>query len=300
MDGIEDVFVINLKECTERLAAISQNLKEFEIRYTVWDAIKGKDLSNSELAKYTSSVCNTFLCNHGMIGCHLTHILLWNTIAKKYGNDKHKWFIILEDDAYLRKGFVDNVNNIIADLRNWEQITNSHFPDFIHLACHVFCREHKVTPQIFTSHIINTTRGYMISARGARILSELFTKVYYHVDMMLTINQIINNSLAYYTTHSFIDSRDDHVSSIGGKTFPRVLPDILNKIIPETTAFHILYETPFMSFRKIIDINVLVVVFVLIVAVLAAKKYYIIAGVYVLFEILYFILALKQRKKRSC
>lgn len=300
MENILKTYVINLKECKNRLQTIDGNLKQFGIKYQVWEATKGRDLSPSELESRTSYLCRNYLCNNGTIGCHMSHLLLWNSIAKEHGDSRDAWFLILEDDAHLQDGFNENITQVFDDMHYWP---NSHpFPELIHLSCNVLCKDTRVTNSIFTSKFVNTTRGYMLSAKGATKLSSAFKKVNYHVDMMLAIKYNIFNSIAYYTSNNYVDSNDNLSSTIGAKSFPRLLPDIMSMLLQQvgTTSLHVVYDSPVISINRSLDINIVVILFAVVLGLLVAKRMYIAACVYVLVEVVYFLVVVRSSKSSTC
>lgn len=301
MENITETFVINLKECKKRMAAIDRNLTDQNIRYTRWEAVKGKDMNIADIHENTSMVCRKFLCNNGIIGCFMSHKLLWKHIANKYGNDNFTWFLVLEDDAKLVNCFLDNLANVFHDMHDWPN--DLMYPEFIHLACNIFCNLGTITPHIFHSVVVNTTRAYLISAAGASKLVGIFRTINYHVDASLSINQIFHKNLGYYTTNNFVTNNDGQVSSISANSFPRILPDFLNLLLVKGMGFdavNILFESPIASFEKTINVNIAVCIFILVIAVLVAKGLYIGASVYVIIEILYYIIAQNIKENNEC
>lgn len=300
MDNIRETFVINLKHCTNRLEAISTNLKENRIEFTVWDAVDGKKLTQDEIDENTTFICRKFLCNYGIVGCHLSHLYLWKHIVSKYGMDENKWFLILEDDAKLLPGFLENLTNIMNDLKHWKSTKHS-YPELIHLSCDECKNEQEVTPYLFTSKKFITTRGYMVSVKGAYKLSKILDIVKYHVDMALMYHQCRYNNLSYYISNNFVGSNDNRVSTIGGKTFPRLMPDILNKIIPlSDNPYHVFYDGPVFSINMRFDVNICIIVLLFILVVLLIIKLYLIAFLYVLFEVLYYLISRSKQVKKKC
>lgn len=304
MENIQQVYVINLKECKNRLRNVQANLAEFDIPYTIWNATKGRDMSPHEIEKYTTKTCRSLLCNHGTIGCFMSHMLLWNHIVDSFHSSGKQWFLVLEDDAKIVKGFKENLNEVFADLENWHVLQKDEpYPEFIHLACHVLCKERKITDHIFKTRVVNTTRAYLISKEGAAKLSHFFKKVNYHVDTAITFHNIFYKSLAYYTTKTFVESNDAMVSTIGSKSFPRLIPDIFNAFyikFMHSDSIHIIYDSPIASFERTVDLNILIVAFMAIILVLVANKMYIWASIYVLVEIIYFLIAISRKTKMSC
>jgi GR25 family glycosyltransferase involved in LPS biosynthesis len=281
MENIKEVFVINLKESTDRLDNFDHNMKNNNINYTVWNATRGSTLSPEIKQQYTSYLCRNYLCTDGMIGCHMSHMLLWKHIRDKY---KHGWFIIFEDDAYVLPEFKINLKGVFYDLEHWNY--NYRYPEMIHLSSDVY--GNKITPHIYKTYIIHTTRAYLISIDGIHKLIEQFKLINYHVDMTMTFYQIIYNNLAYYKTLNYVLANDNFNSTVSSNTFPKLFPDILNQILSVLNlpaSYHIIYEASLIG-----NINIFILLFIIIIVILLSKKLYIHTAIYITIELLYYIL----------
>ena len=299
MENITETFVINLKECKKRLYNIDKNLGHFGIKYNVWIATKGSDLTESELNKHTSYICKNIICNNGIIGCHMSHLLLWKHIAKNHGNSPNKWFLILEDDAEIEPRFIENLQGVFKDISNWKNA----LPEFVHLSCETFCKEKKVSDYLFKSSLINTTRAYMLSAAGAYKLSQAFIKIHYHVDVMMSIKYNLFNIIEYYTTNNFVKANDNMQSTVSANSFPRLIPDIVTNILNAlgvNETFHIVYDSSIISIDRTVNINIMVFVFITIIGLLLADKMYLLAVVYVVIEVAYWVLIKSLYQKMPC
>lgn len=298
---MENTFVINLKECKKRMNSLGKNLNEFGIRYERWDATKGSKMTAQEKRKNASYLCRNILCNNGTIGCHMSHLRLWKHISERYGCDKYIWFMILEDDAKIGADFVENLSGVFDDLRIWDHDKNK-YPEFIHLSCNGLCNiGFRITPHILSSSIVTTTRAYLISAAGACKLIDKIKVIQYHVDMYLTLQQLFDKSLAYYITANYVDNNDDFSSTISSNTFPRVLLDIINIFLYYTglDEYHICFNSAIMSFPRVIDLNIMIIIFVVLIAVLLAKKQYLMASIYICIEVIYYLMQRFIKKKTS-
>lgn len=300
---MENTFVINLKECKKRMTSLGKNLNDFGIQYERWDATKGSEMTPQEKRENTSYLCRNILCNNGTIGCHMSHLRLWDHISRRYGCDKYIWFMILEDDAKISADFVKNLHGVFSDLRDWDH-TKNRYPEFIHLSCNKLCHiGSNVTPHISSSSIVTTTRAYLISASGACKLIDKIKVIQYHVDMYLTLQQLIDKSLAYYITKNYVDNNDNFSSTISSNTFPRILLDIINLFLSSTglDEYHICFNSAIMSFPKVLDLNIMIIIFIVLSAILFAKHYYMLACLYISMEISYYLIhRLKKKKTSSC
>lgn len=302
---MEKTYVINLAECRKRMAAVHENLGEFGINYVRWEAIKGSSLTAHEVEDNASFMCRNFLCNKGIIGCHLSHLRLWQEIASTYGCDAKKWFMVLEDDAKINNDFVTNLAGVFNDISRWEDVPIYYeYPEFVHLSCNLLCKVGaRVTPYLSTTHAVTTTRAYLISAAGACKLAKKVSTIQYHVDIYLTINQLLNNTLRLYTTKNYVANNDAMQSTISYNTFPRILADILNILFTALDAneYHVLYTGSFLTFFQKISVNVLIIPTVIVIAVLIAKGKAFWAAAYIALELGYWaILGYLKQKGGTC
>lgn len=199
--NIEHIFVINLKNRTDRWKIIQNDFKNTNFKLQRWDATYGKNLSEKEIINTTSNFCNNF-CSYGMIGCWLSHYKLWKYIVKNNLNN----VLILEDDAKPTKNFMVKLNKIMAIIpKNY---------DLVYWGCTGSCDDiFDVTIDLILNRknknaIINGkkidelmipsmplgTHAYLISNSGARKLLSYdeLKKVRYHIDQGLSM-YVYNN-----------------------------------------------------------------------------------------------------------
>lgn len=267
---LKEVFVVNLKHCTNRIRTIDEHLRSINLPYTRWDAVYGKNLSNNDIASITSNACVHFLCNKSVIGCYLSHVTLWKHIFDTYKNtvaiNSNMWFIIFEDDIKTNKGFLNNIDRLLtSDLLPTNPAWITHrYPQLIHLWCTIGCNKNPTTPNLFPAHFITGTGAYMVSYSGIfTLLEHVAQQIKYHIDVTISLKQIMYDRLALYTTHNYIDINDNGVSTISQHTIPLIPPLILKQILPNHHAmmysqiFHIgpfnfnfcilLYLVPFLA-----------------------------------------------------
>lgn len=93
------VFVINLARAKDRLASISERLKELNIPFERIEAADAETLSESEISKYYSISLNkhrmTRFMTRGEIACYISHIYCWKRII----SERLDFAITIEDDA---------------------------------------------------------------------------------------------------------------------------------------------------------------------------------------------------------
>lgn len=88
-------YVINLDRSQDRWNTISKRLNKVGLQYERYSAVDGSKLTNKQLEKYVHPICRNYICNKSLIGCAMSHYLLW----KKAVQENKKWIFILEDDA---------------------------------------------------------------------------------------------------------------------------------------------------------------------------------------------------------
>ncbi len=104
------IFIINLKQSTDRWERISAELDQLGLTYEKFPAVYGADLSDDEIKKYCP---NRHLwwtrrdLKLGEIGCYLSHIYLLEEIVKR-GIDRA---CVLEDDAWILPEFLQWVRS---------------------------------------------------------------------------------------------------------------------------------------------------------------------------------------------
>ena len=202
------IVVINLEKSTDRLDAITHNLNSLNLPFERFNAIYGKDLTEKEIEASTSSACNGFLCNYGMIGCAMSHIAIWKSFAESSDN----LICIAEDDAVFTGDFLHFVANIdkvysrlkfdILSLFGETGIISS-FSDEIKIDNYIFCKP------IFPL----STTCYILSKKGVKKLLSEFEKIQYNIDFMIAFKNLFSNTFEYYClkspqiiSHNFDDS----------------------------------------------------------------------------------------------
>lgn len=191
------VYVINLAKDTERLAKIDSNLKQYGINYHKVNAIYGKEaLADPKMSKNITTMCKIF-CSYGIIGCYLSHSMLWEKLAK---DDSAEYYIVLEDDAR----FTDDTKNVIVQaLRKhpttFDLLSLFTFNDHLSIACF----EQPITDdgkyKMCRNPLMLSTLGYIISKKGAqRLLDIVGKRAKYHIDFVLNWNQ--QKGVRYFVT----------------------------------------------------------------------------------------------------
>lgn len=88
------VLVISLKRAPERRASISLHLNRLGIEYRLIDAVDGKAMTPSQIAKVVAPLKEM---HPGEVGCYLSHINVYEIIR----DENIEVALVLEDDARL-------------------------------------------------------------------------------------------------------------------------------------------------------------------------------------------------------
>lgn len=319
---IEETFVINLKQCKNRMRRFDEHMTSIGLPYTRWDAVHGKSMSSREIERVSSKACANFACTHGVIGCYLSHVMLWQHILKKYGNEdrgmrddggcmeeekdgRKIWFIVFEDDIMTKPGFLDNIQTLFErdlDLTNpaWMQ---HRYPEMIHLWCTVMCSADPVTANLFRAHVITGTAAYMVSLDGVRkLLKYMGNHVSYHIDVMISLHQILRQRLALYTTSNLIINDDIDVSTISMDTYP-ILPVMALKAVMPT--YYIVYNSVVFHIGDVMFNCCVVPYLIVFVALVITWKYLWAIPLMVIIEVILVFITKMWREesdvaKRSC
>ena len=306
MENIQDIYVINLKKCTNRMKKFHDNMSALNLKYKRWDAVNGSALKRTDAN--TTFLCRNFMCTNGVIGCYLSHVTLWrhilasSTSSASSAAGSKKWFMIFEDDARFTPKAIENLKSVFQDIKNWK--SDKLYPDMINLACVISEKAiyRKITDHIFQPFIVNGTTAYIVSIPGIRkLLSILDKPVAFHIDNILTMSQLYNKKIGYYSTNNYIINTDELQSTISGNSFPCVEVNILNNIMSLlriNSQIHVIY-TSIMFGNSIISFNPLTMLFVVIVGLLLSYDLYDIAVLYIFAEVLYWYY-IKSKKSSPC
>lgn len=99
------IHVINLKEAVERRLSISNQLNKLNLRFEIFEGIKGLDLSDKELEEKIDMAEVRKYPNwltKGILGASLSHMGVYQRIA----NSEESLHLVLEDDVVLSKEIV--------------------------------------------------------------------------------------------------------------------------------------------------------------------------------------------------
>jgi len=118
------IQVINLKRRPDRRDAMIKQFQDNNITdYDFFEAIDGKELKpTQEIKKMFEG--NDFNYRRGVIGCALSHYNLWTQLVNDNAND---FYLIMEDDITMCKGFNNHIQKYYDEMKNKEIIFFGYF-----------------------------------------------------------------------------------------------------------------------------------------------------------------------------
>ena len=199
MEGGIHIYCINLKHRTDRWERFSKQpeLQELMKQYTFerYEGVNGsaidvmKDdrisLRTKRNVKEHIRRDHEELDSAGGVGCYLSHTNVW----KKFLERPESYAIVLEDDAYLYDGFVEDFHRAMKDVTLLPQIPDVWFfnnpsPMYYESKGKPYpnlIKERNVGP--WTVKTCAAFTGYLLSKRGAERLLETAFPMDMHVDL---------------------------------------------------------------------------------------------------------------------
>ncbi|UTC76287.1 glycosyltransferase family 25 protein [Treponema sp. OMZ 792] len=97
------VFIVNLKESTDRRQHMIEEMKKTNLQYEFFDAVNGKDIKNIEEVYDKESAIKEYgrELKLGEIGCAMSHLLIF----KKMIEEDIEQALIFEDDIIISNDF---------------------------------------------------------------------------------------------------------------------------------------------------------------------------------------------------
>lgn len=98
MISIPHTFVVSLAASTAKRAESIRQLEKYDMPYTIFDAVRGADLSKAEVDRHYDVKQNARYFKRTLtnaeIGCYYSHLAIWEIIA----NGQADVAVVLEDD----------------------------------------------------------------------------------------------------------------------------------------------------------------------------------------------------------
>lgn len=206
---LDNIWVINLDRSKERFNNIKNNIESFGLKFNRFSAICGKEIDIQEMD--ISFLCKTVLCNYGLIGCSLSHKMLWKQLLESGQNA----YVVLEDDVIITEKTI----NILKKIPKYLEYYNI---DFLNMnSFDIFKSFHKKVFEIddieFVKPILNlSTRTYIITRNGARKLLDLLTNIYTHIDAEISLSGIFGRINCISSREPLtLTTEYTHISTIG-------------------------------------------------------------------------------------
>ena len=181
------IFIINLKNEFDRREHIINELKKLNLRFEIYFAKKGSELSKKEIALYSKKEAfkneNRDL-SLDEISCALSHIKIYKKIVKS----KYKLSLILEDDVVINKNLLNIFKNLNKFPKNWELIN-----------FYTNARKENVGRKVYANYRCvrfkeraNRTCSYLIKIKTAEKLLKFALPIRFPADGLTGRNDLTN------------------------------------------------------------------------------------------------------------
>lgn len=191
MELFNNIFIINLKERTDRKKYITEHIGKYNInKYDFIDAIKPTE---EDLIKWNTNFCNfnkNLSYKIGSLGCLLSHL----EIYKRCVDNNIKNTLIFEDDIAIKPGFnKDIINKEINKYINDEKF------GIFYLGCTHTKKPTHIENNIYRCVFSHTTHAYIISLNCMKYILNNIKNYDREIDMFLAdIVQKKFNCYCYY------------------------------------------------------------------------------------------------------
>ena len=211
MDNIDKIYIINLKERTDRWKKCIEQLNKYNItNYERFDAIK-PDLNKINPIQYSKN--NLKLGKKyiiGTMGCKLSH---YKIIIESRKN-KYKQILILEDDFLLTNNFIEKFSQILNNMN-----THKIHYDMLYLGFSIVRKNPYIDTEIENLKKIkngHTTHAYILNNTFYdNIINEIMT-CHCEIDVCYANLQKKNNNI--YGIYPCLITQRESFSDILNKT----------------------------------------------------------------------------------
>lgn len=281
---LDNVHVINLERSKDRLYNISKNLGKYNIKFKKFSAIEGKKLTEEQIYDNTTYACRLILCNHGLVGCALSHISLWKELIN---DNTTNHYIILEDDSIIDSEF----KNVITEIDNIKDKLNF---DILSLYCgqSINCHQYENIYKLSNGIIIGrpiyplSMTCYIINKQGAKKLLSLIDQINYHIDFEIAWKTLFNDIKYYSLNRNIIKHNWETKSTIESHGTQSIFMYIIDKI-GLNQVYWILNIPAFTLFMKYtINLYMVLLITLLIINIIWFKNIYL--YIFIIIEIIFY------------
>lgn len=277
MNILNNIHVVNLDRCKDRLIKIHNRLNNLGLKYTRFSATDGKKLSNDFINKNCSYICKNLTCNRSLIGCWTSHKLLWQKLI----NSNENYYLIMEDDCVLTEKTIKIIKHLEEQLNNKNCLYKNF--DIISLYCNnilpnLGCNSIKNIADIYDTKLVIplyplSTTCYIISKKGAYILLKLCNKINTHIDVQIA-NKHLFKKIKYYLIKNSDVTHDFSEISTVNKNNKSILLILLNNFGFNELVWKL--QSPILSIKTKYDVSLysILIITILIINLIYIKNKY--------------------------
>ncbi len=225
--AIQEVWVINLAKCTDRLQRMTRRLMDAGINFNRFNARTPND----------PLLIGCKFGNPGQMACSLSHYLIWRDCYNRGLNR----VLILEDDVIFRTNWTDILVKQIKELdelsktsgREWQMLHINPDPLFWNkpddYGTKDYDRANKPILLAAQKNPTHSTGGYVINRSGLKFLLDTFpTPPQLLVADFMTIKlQYCDKSYTYYPYLGFQEEYESFVTTQGGLITKKQISDYI-------------------------------------------------------------------------
>jgi GR25 family glycosyltransferase involved in LPS biosynthesis len=217
---VDNVYLINMDKDIDRLKKVTKECDKVNIKFERFPGIKVSDLSQNILDKYVPEEIQKY-GSDGMIGCGLSHLLIWQDAIKK----NYKNILVLEDDVQFTDNFNEYLENVMEELpKDYDILYLGYFE--------LLCRKsfdssfNYINKPIFPFGL----HAYIISNKGLKKIVKLITKMNEHIDSLIARN--IKKLNIYASKKKIVNQiwESSNNSDISNNKFPKIINYYLDQV----------------------------------------------------------------------